>query len=234
MPAAVCHERSRYCGSTCAWTSGPAGRSDLASLLCRHSCGAAPFTSIEGKPAEFTQAREETPANLSQSTTQFSVNGPVVGIRCSVFCCLYSTRFSRRSSRRCITITAWVLRTEYRAPSTDYWAVNREPCGSKDEVDVCSIPDGRAIWPCAGPELQRKQNLPQLAIVAAIPRLIEAQQLRIASLIDIEPRDQMKSPQRSRSGQWRKEELCRLRRIVRRRTAACARTGSASRPGADP
>jgi hypothetical protein len=58
-------------------------------------------------------------------------------------------------------------------------------------LDVDGISHGSAISADAGPETQCKKNVAKLAIVSAVGRRIEAEQLRVPLFVDVEVGDQM-------------------------------------------
>lgn len=61
-------------------------------------------------------------------------------------------------------------------------------------MDVDSIANWSTVRPNARPETQRQQHIPQFPVVVAVPRRIEAEQLRISLFIYIEIRDEVIAP----------------------------------------
>ena len=100
---------------------------------------------------------------------------------------------------------------------------------SEDELNVYSIPDRRAVGSDAGPEFQSQQHIAQLAVVAAVRRRIEAEELRISFFVDVEVRGEMISAQRRGRRERRKEELRRRRGIILAGSTTCAGACSAAR-----
>ena len=111
--------------------------------------------------------------------------------------------------------------------------VRNTQCHLEDELDIDCVADGRAIWPDAWSEFQRQQYIAQLAVVTAVRRRIEAEELRISLFVDVEVRREMISTQRRGRGERWKEELRRRRGIIGARTTTSSGPCSASRSGTD-
>jgi hypothetical protein len=58
-------------------------------------------------------------------------------------------------------------------------------------VDIHCIPNRHSGWRYSRPELECKKHFPEPAIVSTVRRGIEAQQLRTAFFVDIEPGDKV-------------------------------------------
>ena len=93
---------------------------------------------------------------------------------------------------------------------------------SEDELNVYGISNGSAVGSDAGAEFQSQQHIAQLAVVAAVRRRIEAEELRISLFVDVEICGEVISTQRRGRRQRRKEELRRSRGIIGARTTTCA------------
>ncbi len=101
----------------------------------------------------------------------------------------------------------------------------------EDELHVYGIANRHAIGPRRWPELHREERLAQLIVVAAVGRGSEPEQRRLASRVDVEPRDELEPAQFARRWKRRKKELLGRRWIVGRVAAASARADAASLAG---
>jgi hypothetical protein len=61
-----------------------------------------------------------------------------------------------------------------------------KPAILKYELDVDCISNGHTVSANTGTKSQREQNVPQLSVVTAIGRRIEAQQLRDSFFVNVE------------------------------------------------